>query len=526
MLGIMNELKEMWWAVVAFAALACLLIGYLFRKYTTESKTESAEKLAARIVEEAEKEAQTKRREAVLEAKDHLFAEKTKFEQETREIRQELHALEKKLSKREDNLDKRSEAIEKRERELQSQAQKIKNDEDKIQAKQKELEELIAKQITQLEKLANLSTEEAKQLLLSTLEQELVREQAILIRRVTEETKEQAKKKAREIVTTAIQRCASDQVVECTVSSVSLPGDEMKGRIIGREGRNIRSFEAITGINLVIDDTPEAVVLSGYDPVRREIARRTLEKLIQDGRIHPGRIEELFNKTKKEVDEIILEEGQQAAFDVGVHELHPEMVRLLGRLKFRSSYGQNVLQHSIEVARLAAIMASELGADVELSKRAGLLHDIGKSVDFEMEGTHAKIGADLAKRYNESYKIVHAIAAHHEDEEPHTIEAVLVAAGDAISAARPGVRRETLETYVKRLEKLEEVANSFAGVERCFAIQAGRELRILVEPDEVDDLESVKLAREIRNRIEQEMEYPGQIKVSVIRETRAVEYAK
>ncbi len=519
-------ISEMGWAMVACASLACLVIGYLFRKYTTESKTESAEKLAARIVEEAEKEAQTKRREAVLEAKDHLFAEKTKFEQETREIRQELHGLEKKLSKREDNLDKRSEAIEKKEREIQSQSQKLKNDEDKFQEKQKELDQLVAKQITQLEKLANLSTEEAKQLLLSTLEQELVREQAVLIRRVTEETKEQAKKKAREIITTAIERCASDQVVESTVSSVSLPSDEMKGRIIGREGRNIRSFEAITGINLVIDDTPEAVVLSGYDPVRREIARRTLEKLIQDGRIHPGRIEELFNKTTKEVDEIIMEEGQQAAFDVGVHELHSEMIRFLGRLKFRSSYGQNVLQHSIEVARLAAIMASELGADFELSKRAGLLHDIGKSVDFEMEGTHAKIGADLAKRYNESYKIVHAIAAHHEDEEAHTIEAVLVAAADAISAARPGVRRETLETYVKRLEKLEEVANSFSGVERSFAIQAGRELRILVEPDEIDDLESVKLAREIRNRIEQEMEYPGQIKISVIRETRAVEYAK
>ncbi|HNT35876.1 MAG TPA: ribonuclease Y, partial [bacterium] len=460
MLQMIMGISEMGWAMVACASLACLVIGYLFRKYTTESKTESAEKLAARIVEEAEKEAQTKRREAVLEAKDHLFAEKTKFEQETREIRQELHGLEKKLSKREDNLDKRSEAIEKKEREIQSQSQKLKNDEDKFQEKQKELDQLVAKQITQLEKLANLSTEEAKQLLLSTLEQELVREQAVLIRRVTEETKEQAKKKAREIITTAIERCASDQVVESTVSSVSLPSDEMKGRIIGREGRNIRSFEAITGINLVIDDTPEAVVLSGYDPVRREIARRTLEKLIQDGRIHPGRIEELFNKTTKEVDEIIMEEGQQAAFDVGVHELHSEMIRFLGRLKFRSSYGQNVLQHSIEVARLAAIMASELGADFELSKRAGLLHDIGKSVDFEMEGTHAKIGADLAKRYNESYKIVHAIAAHHEDEEAHTIEAVLVAAADAISAARPGVRRETLETYVKRLEKLEEVAIS------------------------------------------------------------------
>lgn len=526
MLELWQDLSLAEMILVVACSIVFLILGYLFRRYTTESKTESAEKLAARIVEEAEKEAQTKRREAVLEAKDHLFAERQKFEQETRELRQELHALEKKVSKREDNLEKKSETLEKKEQEVQSAEQKVKNEQSKLDKKRNELDELVQKQIEQLEHVSGMTTEEAKQVLLSTLEHELTKEQALLIRRMTDETKEQAKKKAREIITTAIERCASDHVVETTVSSVSLPGDEMKGRIIGREGRNIRSFEAITGINLVIDDTPEAVVLSGFDPIRRETARRTLEKLIQDGRIHPGRIEEVYEKTKRDLEEYMTEEGQQTAFDVGVHGLHAESIRLLGRLRFRFSYGQNVLQHSIEVARLAAIMAGELGADVDLCKRAGLLHDIGKSVDFEMEGTHAKIGADLAKRYGESYKIVHAIEAHHEDIEAHTVEAVLVAAADAISAARPGVRRETLETYVKRLEKLERVATSFSGVEKCYAIQAGREMRIIVEPDEIDDLEAIKLAREIKNKVELEVEYPGQIKISVVRETRAVDYAK
>jgi ribonuclease Y len=398
----------------------------------------------------------------------------------------------------------------------QKEAQKIHDD----------LQELYKKQVTELERLSGLSSEEAKQLLLSDIEKEIKHEAAMMIKDIESKAKEEGDRKAKEIVSLAIQKCAADHVAETTVSVVALPNDEMKGRIIGREGRNIRTLETLTGIDLIIDDTPEAVILSGFDPIRREVARIALEKLIVDGRIHPARIEEMVEKAKKEVEAYLRDQGEQATFETGVHGLHPELIRLLGRLKFRTSYGQNVLNHSLEVAHLAATMAAELGADVKLAKRAGLLHDIGKAVDHEVEGPHVQIGADLAKRYKENNEIIHAIAAHHGDIEATTVEAVLVQAADAISAARPGARRETLESYIKRLEKLEDIANSIDGVEKSFAIQAGREIRIMVKPDEIADADIITLARDIVKRVESELEYPGQIKINVIRETRAIEYAK
>ena len=441
------------------------------------------------------------------------------IERESRERRNELQKLEKRLVHKEEIIDRKSESIEKKEELIVERV-------NELEEKEKELDELLEKQVNELERLSGLLSDEAKELLLEDVRKEIIHESAIMIKEMENKAKEEAEKKAREIISIAIQKCAADHVTESTVTVVPLPNDEMKGRIIGREGRNIRTLETLTGIDLIIDDTPEAVVLSGFDPIRREVARIALEKLIVDGRIHPARIEEMVEKAKREVDSIIREEGEQAAFETTVHGLHPELLKLLGRLKYRTSYGQNVLRHSIEVSHLAGVMASELGADIKIAKRAGLLHDIGKAVDHEVEGPHVAIGVDLAKRYRESKEVLHAIEAHHGDVEPVTVEAVLVQAADAISAARPGARRETLEAYIKRLEKLEDIANSFEGIEKSYAIQAGREVRIMVKPEIINDDEILHTAREIVKRIETELDYPGQIKVNVIRETRAIEYAK
>lgn len=440
-------------------------------------------------------------------------------DKENRERRLEVQRQEKRLQQKEESIDKKVDSLERRE---EAFARRVKE----LEKKEILIDELCDKQVKELERLSGLTSDEAKEILLNDIKKDVAHESAILIKESENKVKEESDKKARDIISCAIQRCAADHVAESTVTVVSLPNDEMKGRIIGREGRNIRTLETLTGIDLIIDDTPEAVVLSGFDPIRREVARIALEKLINDGRIHPARIEEMVERAKKEVDNVIREEGEQAAFETGIHGLHPELIKLLGRLKYRSSYGQNVLRHSIEVAHLSGVMASELGADAKIAKRAGLLHDIGKAVDHEVEGPHVDIGVDLARRYKESKEVLHCIAAHHGDIEAKTVEAVLVQAADAISAARPGARRETLEAYIKRLEKLEEIANSFSGIEKSYAIQAGRELRIMVKPDELNDNEIVLIARDIVKKIEDEIDYPGQIKVNVIRETRSIEYAK
>ena len=493
--------------------------GYFVRKNISEAKIGEADSLAKNIIDQANKDAETMKKEKLLEAKEEIHKFRSDAEKENRERRSELQKYETRVIQKEESLDRKQQSIESKESNLN---QKLRA----VDEKQKEVEAIKVKQLEKLEDISGITSEKAKDIILSNAEKEVRHEMSIMIKEIETQAKEDAEKKSREIIGYAIQKCAADHVAETTVTVVNLPNDEMKGRIIGREGRNIRTLETLTGIDLIIDDTPEAVILSGFDPIRREIARIALEKLISDGRIHPARIEEMVEKAKKEVENIIKEYGEQAIFETGVHSLHPELVKLLGRLNYRTSYGQNVLKHSIEVAHIAGIMAAEIGADIKLAKRAGLLHDIGKAVDHEMEGTHVEIGMDLLRRYKESKDVIHAMSTHHGDYEPQTVEAVLVTAADAISAARPGARRETLEAYIKRLEKLEEIANSYDGVDKSYAIQAGREIRIMVKPEKINDEEIHLLARDITKKIEDELEYPGQIKVSIIRETRAVEYAK
>ncbi len=493
--------------------------GIEFRKKKAEAEIGSAEQEAKRLVNEAQKVAENKKREALLEAKEEIHRSRVELDREIKDRRNEIQRLERRLLQKEETLDKKMEFLEQKDEALNKKTKDI-------QQQQEKVVELQKKQLEELERISGLSIEDAKEYLLRNVENEVKHETAILIKDLEAKAKDEADRRAKEIIACSIQKCAADHASEVTVSVVPLPNDEMKGRIIGREGRNIRTLETLTGIDLIIDDTPEAVILSGFDPIRREVARITLEKLILDGRIHPARIEEMVEKAKKEVENIIRQEGDHATFETGVHSLHPEIIKLLGKLRFRTSYGQNVLNHSIEVSHLAGLMAAELGADVVLAKRAGLLHDIGKAVDHEIEGSHVTIGADIARKYKESTEIVNSILAHHGDIEATSLVAVLVQAADSISAARPGARRETLESYIKRIEKLEEIANSFAGVEKSFAIQAGREVRIIVKPDDVSDDEITIKAREIVKKIEDELEYPGQIKVNVIRETRAIEYAK
>ncbi len=496
-----------------------IAIGYVLRKNFGEKAIGSAEQQARNMILDAQNTVENLKKEKVLEAKEEIHKLRDENEAELKVRRNEVSKAERRIQQKEENIDRKLESIEKRENGLTKREQSMNE-------KHKEIDAYIAKQVEELERISGYTREEAKHLLLQELETEIRKEASDMIVKVESEAKEEADKKAREIITTAIQRYASDQVTETTVSVVSLPNDDMKGRIIGREGRNIRAIETLTGVDLIIDDTPEAVILSGFDPVRREIARIALEKLIVDGRIHPARIEEMVQKATKEVNTIIKEEGERACFETGVHNLNPEMVRLIGRLKYRTSYGQNVLQHSIEVATLAGMMAEELGLDPRLARRGGLLHDIGKAIDHEVEGTHVEIGVNICKKYKESWKVINAVEAHHGDVEPTTLEAMLVAAADALSAARPGARRETLESYIKRLENLENIANTTKGVEKSYAIQAGREIRVAVKPNQVKDEEVPMLAREIAKKIEQELEYPGQIKVNVVRETRATDFAK
>ena len=509
--------------IVAFAA---AIIGYVLRKHVAEKKVQDAESQAEHILEQARKEATDKRREVELEAKDLLYRVRQDFERESKDRRLEISNMEKRLTQKEENIDRRLDLLEKKEKELDLKHEGIKKQEDGLKVKDLQLNQLIAEEKERLQKISSLSAEEAKQILLSRLNEELNNEKAVLIKKQEEDLRATSDKKAREILSLAIQKCAAEHTVESTVSVVALPNDEMKGRVIGREGRNIRALEMATGVDVIIDDTPEAVTISAFDTVRREIARLSLEKLLADGRIHPGRIEEIVEKTKKEMDEKIREEGERAAFEAQVNNLHPEIIKLLGRLKYRTSFGQNALQHSKEASFLLGSMATELGLDFKLARRVGLLHDIGKAVDHQVEGTHAKLGAELAKKYGESAEVVGAIESHHEEAPIQSIYGVLAIAADAISASRPGARRETLETYIKRLEKLESIANLFKGVDKSFAIQAGREIRVIVQPDKITDAEATAMARDIRKKIEEGMEYPGQIKVTVIRETRAIEYAK
>ena len=488
-------------------------------KNNAESKIGNAEAKAREIIDDAVKTAETKKKESLLEIKEESIRNKNELEKETKERRSELQRYEKRVLSKEEALDKKSEAIERREAGFAAKEEELKQREAKV-------EELSQQRVQELERISGLTSEQAKEYLLKTVEEDVKHDTAKMIKELEAQAKEEADKKAKEYVVTAIQRCAADHVAETTISVVQLPSDEMKGRIIGREGRNIRTLETLTGVELIIDDTPEAVVLSGFDPIRREVARIALEKLIVDGRIHPARIEEMVEKAQKEVDTMIREEGESAALEVGVHGIHPELLKLLGRMKFRTSYGQNALKHSVEVAQLSGLLAGEIGLDVRLAKRAGLLHDIGKSIDHDVEGSHIQIGVDLCRKYKESATVINAVEAHHGDVEPETLIACVVQAADTISAARPGARRETLETYTNRLKQLEDITNQFKGVDKSFAIQAGREIRVMVVPEQVSDADMVLLARDIAKQIEFELEYPGQIKVNVIRESRVTDYAK
>ena len=503
-----------------------VVLGYFIRKSIAEAKIAGAKDAAEHILADAKREAESLKKEALLEAKDEIHKLRIETERELRERRSELQKQENRLLQKEENLDRKDEMLDKRELILEKKEDSLTKRQQHIEEMESKVEEMVRQQESELERISGLTREEARAIIIERVEKDLSHEIAVMVKDAENRIKEEADKKAKNILSLAIQRCAADHVAETTVSVVNLPNDEMKGRIIGREGRNIRTLETLTGIDLIIDDTPEAVILSGFDPIRRETARIALEKLVQDGRIHPARIEEMVDKARREVDEYIREVGEQTTFEVGVHGLHPDLIKILGRLKFRTSYGQNVLKHSIEVAQLAGLMAAELGEDVTLAKRAGLLHDLGKAVDHEIEGSHVEIGVELATKYKEHPVVINSIASHHGDTEPTSIIAVLVAAADALSAARPGARSETLENYIRRLEKLEEISESYDGVEKSYAIQAGREVRIIVKPEMIDDMEAHRLARDIRKRIEEELDYPGHIKVTVIRETRAVEYAK
>ncbi len=518
-----------WYICVLLCLIAAAIgayVGYIYRKNESEKKIGRTEEYARRLLDDAARKADDQKKEMILAAKEEVLHLKSEADKEIRARRTEQQRSERRIQQKEESLDKKEESLDKKRDSLAEREEALEKRAEDIQTALDEAEEIRNKQQTELERIAAITHDEARQMVIERIQKEAYHDAAASVREIEAKAKEEGEKKARNIIALAIQKCAADHVAETTVSVINLPNDDMKGRIIGREGRNIRTLETATGVDLIIDDTPEAVIVSAFDPVRREIARIAIEKLIMDGRIHPARIEECVEKAKKEVETQIRESGEQAIFETGQHGIHPELVKLLGRLRYRTSYGQNVLKHSIEVSHLAGMMASELGADVQLAKRAGLLHDIGKAVDHEQEGTHVSLGGDLARKYGENNDVIHAILAHHNDVEPQTIEAVLVQAADAISAARPGARRESLENYIKRLTKLEEIATSFQGVDKCYAIQSGREVRIMVKPEDVNDEGTRILAKEIARRIEKEMEYPGQIRVNVIRETRSIDYAK